>query len=218
MRIGDILAEPIRHHRLAEGEVATGARVNELLDLVGLPVSATTRFPHEFSGGQRQRVAIARALAVQPDFIVADEPISSLDVNIQAQIINLLVDLQQRLGLTYLFIAHDLAVVRHVSDRIVVLYLGKIAEVASSSALFRRPLHPYTRSLISSVPAVVGGAARSGERIRLRGEPPSVVDPPSGCRFRTRCPIAQPICAAQVPLLTEHAQGQWAACHFAGQL
>jgi peptide/nickel transport system ATP-binding protein len=216
MRVGDTLAEPIRFHRLASGDRMIAARVEELLGLVGLPLQAAAKFPHEFSGGQRQRVAIARALAVQPDFIVADEPISSLDVNIQAQIINLLVDLQSRLGLTYLFIAHDLAVVRHISDRIVVLYLGKVAEIASSADLFDRPLHPYSRSLIASVPTLGSAAGRTP--LGLRGEAPSVTDPPSGCRFRTRCPIAQPVCAAEVPLLQEHAPGQWASCHFPGKV
>jgi peptide/nickel transport system ATP-binding protein len=217
MRVGDILAEPIRYHKLTVGEQATLARVDELLGLVGLPVRAAAKFPHEFSGGQRQRVAIARALAVQPDFIAADEPISSLDVNIQAQIINLLVDLQRRLGLTYLFIAHDLAVVRHISDRVVVLYMGKVAEIASSARLFSRPLHPYTRSLIASVPVLGDGTGRPHAPVGLRGEPPSLIDPPSGCRFRTRCPIAQPICADEIPPLTEHAPGQWASCHFPGK-
>ena len=217
MKVGDTLAEPIRFHRLAAGERAISARVDELLGLVGLPSQAAAKFPHEFSGGQRQRVAIARALAVQPEFIVADEPISSLDVNIQAQIINLLVDLQSRLGLTYLFIAHDLAVVRHISDRVVVLYLGKVAEIASSANLFSRPLHPYTRSLIASVPALGGGPDRPLAPGGLRGEPPSAIDPPSGCRFRARCPIAQPVCATDAPLLIEHAPGQWASCHFPGQ-
>jgi peptide/nickel transport system ATP-binding protein len=218
MAIGDILAEPIRFHAITPNETATRARVEELLALVGLPSRAAGKFPHEFSGGQRQRVSIARALAVGPAFIVADEPISSLDVNIQAQIINLLVDLQERLGLTYLFIAHDLAVVRHISDRIVVLYLGRVMEIAASADLFDRPLHPYTKSLIASVPVPDVAFERARARIRLAGEPPSAIAPPSGCRFRTRCPIARTICGEQVPPLVQHRDGQWAACHFAGEL
>jgi peptide/nickel transport system ATP-binding protein len=191
--------------------------VRELLDVVGLPAQAAERFPHEFSGGQRQRISIARALAVSPEFIVADEPISALDVNIQAQIINLLIDLQQRFALTYLFIAHDLAVVRHVSDRIVVLYLGKVMEVAPASALFAAPLHPYTKSLISAAPIPDAAVERRRERLRLTGEPPSAIDLPSGCRFRTRCPIATERCAAEMPPLAEHRPGHWAACHYAGE-
>jgi peptide/nickel transport system ATP-binding protein len=214
MSVGDILAEPLRHHRLAAGPLETRERVARLLELVGLPARAAARFPHEFSGGQRQRISIARALAVEPDFIVADEPISSLDVNIQAQIINLLVDLQRRLNLTYLLISHDMAVVRHVSDRIVVLYLGRVMEIATADELFERPLHPYTRSLISSVPTPDAAAERRRERHRLRGETPSPVHPPSGCRFRTRCPIAEERCAREMPVPAEHSPGHWVACHF----
>jgi peptide/nickel transport system ATP-binding protein len=189
-----------------------------LLGLVGLSASAQPKYPHEFSGGQRQRISIARALAVSPDFIVADEPISSLDVNIQAQIINLLIDLQERLHLTYLFIAHDLAVVRHVSDRIVVLYLGKVMEIASASMLFEQPLHPYTHSLISAVPIPDVTVERARRRVLLQGDPPSALNPPSGCRFRTRCPIARDLCATQMPPLAEHRPGHWAACHFPGEM
>jgi peptide/nickel transport system ATP-binding protein len=216
MTVQDILAEPIAFHDLARGP-ARDERVQELLSLVGLRPEAARKYPHEFSGGQRQRISIARALAVAPDLIVADEPISSLDVNIQAQIINLLIDLQQRLNLTYLFIAHDLAVVKHISDRIVVLYLGKVMEIGPSAALFAAPLHPYTRSLISAVPIPDVAVERQRQRHRLRGEPPSALDPPSGCRFRTRCPLAQDICARETPPLIEHRPRQWAACHFAGQ-
>jgi peptide/nickel transport system ATP-binding protein len=216
MTVADILAEPLRFHALTPDEPATLARVEELLSLVGLSPASLAKYPHEFSGGQRQRISIARALAVSPEFIVADEPISSLDVNIQAQIINLLIDLQQRLGLTYLFIAHDLAVVRHICDRIVVLYLGRVMEIASSADLFERPLHPYTRSLISAVPVPDATVERKRQRILLTGDPPSALDPPSGCRFRTRCPIARDICATTVPPLVEHPSRQWSACHFPG--
>ena len=209
MTIGDTLAEPLRFHGLG-GSVAT------LLDTVGLPASAAGRYPHEFSGGQRQRVAIARALAFEPDFVVADEPISALDVNIQAQIINLMVDLQERLGLTYLFIAHDLAVVRHISDRVLVLHLGKIAEMGPAGDLFANPLHPYTRYLISAVPVPDVAAERSRPRLVLQGEPASAIAPPSGCRFHTRCPLAQAICAEIEPPVLEHRPGHLAACHFPG--
>lgn len=217
MTVLDILAEPLRFHALTGDEPATQRRVEELLALVGLSSTALAKYPHEFSGGQRQRISIARALAVSPEFIVADEPISSLDVNIQAQIINLLIDLQERLNLTYLFIAHDLAVVRHISDRIVVLYLGKVMEIARSADLFDQPLHPYTRSLISAVPVPDAAIERRRRRILLDGDPPSALNPPSGCRFRTRCPIAKDECAREVPPLIEHRPGQWAACHYAGQ-
>jgi peptide/nickel transport system ATP-binding protein len=188
-----------------------------LLDLVGLPHRSVQRYPHEFSGGQRQRISIARALAVGPDFVVADEPISALDVNIQAQIINLMVDLQERLGLTYLFIAHDLAVVRHVCDRIVVLYLGKVMEVGRAVDLFARPLHPYTRTLISAAPVPDPRVERSRRHVPMKGEPPSALAPPSGCRFRTRCPIAEARCAAEEPPLLEAIDGQRVACHFPGR-
>ncbi|MBL8697749.1 MAG: ABC transporter ATP-binding protein [Alphaproteobacteria bacterium] len=218
MTVGDILAEPLRFHAITNGEAETRARVEHLLGLVGLPAQARERYPHEFSGGQRQRIGTARALAVSPELIVADEPISSLDVNIQAQVINLFVDLQEQFKLTYVFIAHDLAVVRHVSDRIVVLYLGKIMEIAPAAALFDRPLHPYTVALLSAVPIPDVAVERSRRRLQLSGEPPSAVDPPSGCRFRTRCPIAKPICAETPPPLVEHAAGQFAACHFPGEL
>jgi peptide/nickel transport system ATP-binding protein len=218
MTVGEILAEPLAFHGITAGERATRARVQELLALVGLSPRAADSYPHEFSGGQRQRIGTARALAVEPALIVADEPISSLDVNIQAQIINLFVDLQERFELTFLFIAHDLAVVRHISDRIVVLYLGKVMEIAPAAALFEEPLHPYTVSLISAVPIPEVTAESARERIRLVGEPPSAVDPPSGCRFRTRCPIARPVCAEVTPPLTEIRPNHFAACHFAGEL
>jgi peptide/nickel transport system ATP-binding protein len=217
MMVGEILSGPLRLHGLVP---AGGARerVRELLDLVGLPPAAAARFPHEFSGGQRQRISIARALAVEPGFIIGDEPISALDVNIQAQIINLMIGLQERLGLTYLFIAHDLAVVRHISDRIVVLYLGRVVETAPSQELFARPLHPYTNSLISAVPVPDPHLARRRRRIALQGEVPNAVDPPSGCRFRTRCPAAATRCAEETPSLTQAAPGHFVACHFPGSV
>ena len=218
MTVGQILAGPLQLHGMTEGAIEADARVRELLDVVGLSPQAAGRFPHEFSGGQRQRISIARALAVSPEFIVADEPISALDVNIQAQIINLLIDLQQRFALTYLFIAHDLAVVRHVSDRIVVLYLGKVMEVAPAGALFDSPLHPYTKSLIAAAPIPDAIVERSRARVRVTGEPPSAIDLPSGCRFRTRCPIATELCAREMPPLVENLPGQWVACHFPGKM
>ena len=217
MTVRQILSEPLRFHAITQNEGETETRVAELLGVVGLSPKAAGRFPHEFSGGQRQRISIARALAVQPEFIIADEPISALDVNIQAQIINLMIDLQERFGLTYLFIAHDLAVVRHICDRVVVLYLGKVAEVAPAETLFAAPLHPYTRYLISAVPIPDADAERRRKRLPLAGEPPSAVDPPSGCRFRTRCPIAKPICAELPPPLVENRPGQHVACHFPGE-
>jgi peptide/nickel transport system ATP-binding protein len=216
MTVGEILAGPLRLHRLVQGAAAVRVRVGELLNLVGLPPAAAARFPHEFSGGQRQRVSIARALAVEPVFVVGDEPISALDVNIQAQIINLMIGLQERLRLTYLFIAHDLAVVRHISDRIVVLYLGRVVETAPAQELFRHPLHPYTASLISAVPSPEAGRAR--RRIVLSGEVPSALNPPSGCRFRTRCPVAAARCAEEPPALAEVDPGHRVACHFPGSL
>jgi peptide/nickel transport system ATP-binding protein len=217
MTVADILGEPLRLHRITNSETETRKHVGELLDVVGLSPKAGERYPHEFSGGQRQRISIARALSVRPDFIIADEPISALDVNIQAQIINLLIDLQERFGLTYLFIAHDLAVVRHISDRVVVLYLGKVAEVAPADKLFAEPLHPYTRYLISAVPIPDAAIEKRRKRLPLQGEPPSALDPPSGCRFRTRCPIAKSICAEVMPPMVEHRPGHFAACHFPGQ-
>jgi peptide/nickel transport system ATP-binding protein len=216
MTVEQTLAGPLRLHRLATGEAAVRARVAELLDLVGLPAAARLRFPHEFSGGQRQRISIARALAASPEFIVGDEPISALDVNIQAQIINLLVGLQERLHLTYLLIAHDLAVVRHISDRVVVLYLGKVVEEGPAAALFAAPLHPYTRQLIAAAPVPDAARERARRRVTLRGEAPSAIAPPSGCRFRTRCPAAAPSCAEQEPILGPVGALHRVACHFPG--
>ena len=209
MRVGEILAEPLVAHGMVRRGAAAREVVAELLATVGLNPAWAARFPHEFSGGQRQRISIARALALQPELVVADEPVSALDVNIQAQILNLMLDLQQRRGLTYLFIAHDLAVVRHVCDRVAVLYLGRVMELAASADLFARPLHPYSRVLISAVPGQAG-------RIVMQGEPPSTLVLPEGCPFRARCPIARPICATPPPL-AEHAPGRWAACHFPGE-
>jgi peptide/nickel transport system ATP-binding protein len=214
MTVGQILGGPLKLHGLAANPAAARRRMQELLDLVGLPATAAARFPHEFSGGQRQRISIARALAVEADFIVGDEPISALDVNIQAQVLNLMIGLQERLSLTYLFIAHDLAVVRHISDRIYVLYLGKVMETARAETLFARPLHPYTTTLISAVP--VPEARRTRRRIVLQGEIPSAINPPSGCRFRTRCPAAVARCAEEEPPLLEVEPGHFAACHFPG--
>ncbi len=216
MTVGEILAGPLRLHGLVNNANGARTRVGELLNLVGLPQDAAARFPHEFSGGQRQRISIARALSVEPAFIVGDEPISALDVNIQAQIINLMIGLQERLRLTYLFIAHDLAVVRHISDRIVVLYLGRVVETAPAAELFRRPLHPYTASLISAVPTL--DAAHPKQRITLSGEVPSALNPPSGCYFRTRCPAAAPRCAEQTPTLAEIGARHRVACHFPGSV
>jgi peptide/nickel transport system ATP-binding protein len=207
----------LRLHRLTKSPTETAARVAELLSLVGLPVDAGARFPHEFSGGQRQRIAIARALAVQPDFIVADEPVSSLDVNVQGQIINLLVDLQRRLGLTYLFISHDLAVVRHISDRVVILYRGQVMEKGPVDAVFERPLHPYTRLLLSSVPEPGHRSIRlhsSALRQLETADLSSAAASSEGCPFRARCPEARPLCAAETPPLLAHREGHWAACHF----
>ncbi|MGH7103557.1 MAG: dipeptide ABC transporter ATP-binding protein [Acetobacteraceae bacterium] len=216
MTVGQILTEPLRYYDLAKGSKEAQDRVEALLDLVGLPSGAAQRYPHEFSGGQRQRVSIARALALKPDFIVADEPVSSLDVNIQAQIINLMMDLQERLHLTYMFIAHDLAVVRHISDRVMVLHLGQAAEIAEAAALFAEPLHPYTRYLISAILVPDVGVERAHQRQILSGEPGSAIDPPSGCRFRTRCPLAQAICSEVVPPLVAARPGHFVACHFPG--
>ncbi|MFN2488217.1 MAG: ABC transporter ATP-binding protein [Actinomycetota bacterium] len=216
--VGSILAEPLQVHGIARGKQAED-KVRELLDVVGLPKAAMSRYPHEFSGGQRQRIGLARALALNPDLIVADEPVSALDVSIQAQIINLLEELQGRFDLTYLFIAHDLAVVRHISDRIAVMYLGKIVEVAPADQLYIEPLHPYTKALLSSVPIPDPTVELDRDRIILQGDIPSPANPPSGCRFHTRCPYAQrERCPDEVPELRRLRTGHLAACHYVEEI
>ncbi len=215
LTVGSMLGEALAIHHLATGAKARD-RVAELLVQVGLSPDHARRYPHEFSGGQRQRIGVARALSVNPKLIVADEPVSALDVSIQAQIINLLRDLQRRLHLTYLFVAHDLSVVEHISDRVAVMYLGRIAELANSEELYRSPRHPYTVSLLSAIP--VPDPDRRRRRIVLKGDVPSPARPPSGCRFHPRCFMAREICAKEEPLLREVSPGHWASCHFAEQV
>jgi oligopeptide/dipeptide ABC transporter ATP-binding protein len=210
MRVQEIIAEPLVVHRLARG-AALDRRVRELINLVHLPASAAERYPHAFSGGQRQRIVIARALALSPRFIVADEPVSALDVSIQAQVVGLLQDLQDELGLSMLFIAHNLAVVRHIAGRVAVMYLGRLVEIADTAALYDRPMHPYTRALLSAVPVPDPTVERKGRTI-LRGDVPSPLAPPSGCRFNTRCPFAVPKCSQEIPPLEEIAPGHRVAC------
>jgi oligopeptide transport system ATP-binding protein len=213
MTVGDIIREPLAIHGIAHGKAAE-KRAQELLAMVGLQPYHANRYPHEFSGGQRQRIGIARALAVDPKFIVADEPVSALDVSIQAQVINLLQDLQQQLGLTYLFIAHDLSVVRHISNRVAVMYVGKIVEIADRDGLYDNPLHPYTQALLSAIPIPDPTVEARRKRIILTGDIPSPVNPPAGCRFHTRCPVAFDRCKTELPVLTEYEPGHRVACHW----
>ena len=212
MTVGSIISEPMQIHNLVARE-ERNRRVQELLETVGLNPYFANRYPHEFSGGQRQRIGVARALAASPDFIVADKPVSALDVSIQAQIVNLMEDLQSQFNLTYLFIAHDLSVVKHISDRIAVMYLGKIVELADRAALYEDPLHPYTKALLSAVPIPDPVVERRRERIILTGDVPSPINPPSGCHFHTRCPYAMPVCREIDPLVSDQGNGHFVACH-----
>ena len=211
--VNAIVGEPLRIHKLRQGNKQRTDRVVELLELVGLNSRHINRFPHEFSGGQRQRIGVARALASEPLFIVCDEPISALDVSIQAQVVNLLEDLQDRFGLTYLFIAHDLSMVRHICDRVAVMYLGIMAELAKRDELYEKPLHPYTQALLSAVPIPDPKKSRARQRVILTGDVPSPINPPSGCRFHPRCPIAKPHCSELVPEWRKVTPSHWVACH-----
>ncbi len=212
MTVGSIIAAPLEVHGVPNGKQKK-ERIQELLDMVGLNPDFVNRYPHEFSGGQRQRIGIARALAVNPDLVVCDEPISSLDVSIQAQVVNLLEELQEKLGLTYLFIAHDLSMVRHISDRMAVMYLGKIVELADRNEIYLRPLHPYTKALMSAVPVPDPDIAEKRQRVILEGDLPSPSNPPLGCNFNTRCPFAEEICFQQEPAYLEVRKEHWVACH-----
>ena len=213
MTVGEIVGEALDIHKLCPGKAERRERINQLLDEVGLNTEHANRFPHEFSGGQQQRVGIARALAVEPEFIVCDEPISALDVSIQSQVVNMLEDLQAEKHLTYLFIAHDISVVRHISTRIGVMYLGQMVELGESYELCSHPIHPYTQTLLSAVPLPDPVKSRARQRILLEGDIPSPLDPPSGCRFHTRCPYATERCSAEQPRLKEYGPGHYAACH-----
>ena len=213
MTVGEIIGEALDIHKLCPDKAARKDRIRELLEMVGLNTEHANRYPHEFSGGQQQRVGIARALAVNPEFIVCDEPISALDVSIQSQVVNMLEDMQEELGLTYLFIAHDLSVVRHISNRIGVMYLGTMVELSTSYELNKHPLHPYTKTLISAVPVPDPEKSKTRQRIVLEGDIPSPINPPSGCRFHTRCPYATERCKEEVPEFRELAPNHWAACH-----
>ena len=213
MTVADIIGEPLDVHKMYSSKKERRERILELMDHVGLNSEHAARYAHEFSGGQRQRIGIARALAVDPDFIVCDEPVSALDVSLQAQVINMFEDLQAKLGLTYLFIAHDLLVVRHISNRIAVMYLGKMVELADAQEIYERPLHPYSKSLLSAVPLPDPKAARANKRIVLSGDIPSPLNAPSGCPFRTRCAYATERCAAEVPEFREMSSGHFVACH-----
>ena len=212
MTVGSIISEPLMEHTKASGSQRT-ERVEELLQAVGLNANYMNRYPHEFSGGQRQRIGVARALALNPEFIICDEPIAALDVSIQAQVVNLLEDLQEKFGLTYLFISHDLGMIRHIARRVAVMYLGHIVEIATSQDLYRRPQHPYTQALLSAVPTHDPVREQTRERIILTGDVPSPADPPSGCPFRTRCPSAESKCAEEVPELRQIGTGHRVACH-----
>jgi oligopeptide transport system ATP-binding protein len=212
MTVGDIIAEPIMVHKLRQGKDEVRKRVEELLALVGLNPYFINRYPHEFSGGQRQRIGIARALAVEPEFVVCDEPVSALDVSIQAQVLNLLEELQEKLGLTYLFIAHGLAAVKHISDRVAVMYLGKMVEISDGNELYKNPVHPYTQALLSAVPIPDPDIERTRTRIILTGDVPSPLNPPSGCRFHTRCPIAIDKCKQDEPPMNDIGSGHMVAC------
>jgi oligopeptide/dipeptide ABC transporter ATP-binding protein len=214
MSILQLVAEPLVVHGLVKSASSAREQVVALLERCGLPADAADRHPHAFSGGQRQRIGIARALALQPDFIVADEPVSALDVSVRAQVVNLLQDLQHEFGMSYLFIAHDLSVVRHISHRIAIMYAGKLVELADSDAVYERPRHPYTEALLSSVPIPDPPIQRARQRIVLQGEIPNPIDPPPGCRFQTRCPLVQDVCRHESPPFEEKAPGHWAACFF----
>ena len=213
MTVSDIIGEPLDIHKLYKNKEERRERILELMGYVGLNSEHASRYAHEFSGGQRQRIGIARSLAVNPEFIVCDEPVSALDVSIQAQVINMFDELQDKLGLTYLFIAHDLLVVRHISDRIAVMYLGKMVELADADEIYNHPLHPYSKSLLSAVPVPDPKIARANQRITLSGDIPSPLNAPSGCPFRTRCPYAKADCAKSMPEFKEVSKGHFVACH-----